>query len=284
MSSVGTDVRVRAAEALGQCHDARAVPALMTALNTTSGREYGLRCTAAAALANLGDRQAVPALIEALKRTGVNGEGPEVVTIIKALGTLRDPQAVPILLEQFHSFKDITHTNVTEVPEEAGKALALIGGPEIVPAVVAKLSDPDVDMRRVAARTLGRLLEAGDPKALAALQQALSNDDWGTRMEAVAALKAGGATAMPALIGALKDPAGAVGGAAAESLSAAGPAAVPALIAALKSPTLAVRASAAKSLGAIGDERAKEPLRAATGDQEKWVRDESERALREHGW
>jgi HEAT repeat protein len=89
---------------------------------------------------------------------------------------------------------------------------------------------------------------------------------------------------MPALIGALTDPAGAVGGAAAEALAGSGPAAVPALIDALKSPAVAVRASAAKSLGAIGDERAKEPLRAAANDPEKWVRDEAGRALREHGW
>ncbi len=254
MRSVGTDVRTEAAQALGQSGDKRAVPALISALNTAGGGSYGLRCAAAAALGSLGDRQAVPALIEALKRTGVNGEGPEVVTIIQALGKLRDPAAVPILLERFHSFKDITHTNVNEVPEEAGKALALIGGPEIVPAVVAKLSDPDPNMRSIAARTLGKLAEARDPKALPALEKCLSNDAWAVRMYA------------------------------AEGLVAGGPAAVPLLIAALKDKTPAVRKAAADSLGKIGDERAREPLRAAAKDDNAMARGAITDALRKHGW
>jgi HEAT repeat protein len=250
----GVDVRVEAARALGQSGDRRAVPALIAVMATTNGSDYGLRCAAAEALGNLGDKEAVPALIDALKRTGINGQGPEVVTIILALGKLRDRQAVPILLERFHSFKDVTHTNVTEVPEAAGQALARIGGPEIVPAVVERLSDPDPEMRQVATRTLGRLAQAGQPGAMAALMQCLKNPEWTVRFNAAEALKAGGAEAVPALIEALKD------------------------------QMAGVRKAAVESLGKIGDARAKDALQAAAKDESEWVRLAATQALKKNGW
>jgi HEAT repeat protein len=255
-STSGSDdgLRRAAAEALGNLGDKEAVPALIQAVDRVRGADYGDPCAAAEALGKLGDKEAVPALIEALERGGPNGEGPAVVNIIVALGKLRDPGAVPVLLERFHSFKGSTRTNVTEVPEAAGQALAAIGGPEIVAAVVAKLSDSDPEMRQVATRTLGPLAQAGQPGAMAALMECLKNPEWTVRYNAAEALGRAGAAAVPALIGTLKD----------------------------KDP--AVRATAARSLGNIGDERAKEPLRAAAKDENEGVRLAATQALKQRGW
>jgi beta-lactamase regulating signal transducer with metallopeptidase domain len=87
LKSPSPRVRERAANALGELEDSRAVPAL---IETLKDENAGVREHTASALRDLGDRQAVPALIEALK------DEDAVVRehVATALGVLGDKRAV----------------------------------------------------------------------------------------------------------------------------------------------------------------------------------------------
>jgi beta-lactamase regulating signal transducer with metallopeptidase domain len=99
LKSPSARVRERAAAALGELGDHRAVPALIEALRD---EDAGVREHAATALRELGDRQAVPALIETL--------GDEYAVVREhaatALGILGDKRAVQPLTDALQKEQD----------------------------------------------------------------------------------------------------------------------------------------------------------------------------------
>ena len=98
---------------------------------------------------------------------------------------------------------------------------------------------------------------------------------------AVALARIGDARAVEPLITTLSDPTGGVCTAAVEALVEIGVPAVEPLVAALigPNPGWSVRKAAVETLGKIGDARAVEPLVAALGDQDEFVRRDASEAL-----
>ena len=145
----GNEARRRAALALGQSGDARALAPLVAALHDDAERY--LPMAAAIALGALRMGEAVPALVEALQ----------------------DP------------------TN--QYGATAWEALVLIGQastPALATALAAGPTGPvgATSQRRLAARALGRLGQAGDARTLEPLRAALHDADPLVRWEAVSAL------------------------------------------------------------------------------------------------
>lgn len=141
--------------------------------------------------------------------------------------------------------------------------------------VVARLADPDPDVRFQFAHVLGKL---GDPTVVADLAPLLSDQD--TRVAAKAAQSLGtlggpdAATALVASLGRAPEPEAVV-----SALGAVGRAAVAPLLEALQDDDATLRARAAEALGFIGDEGAASALAVALADSSDLVRYEALVAL-----
>jgi HEAT repeat protein len=173
----------------------------------------------------------------------------------------------------------------------ATEALVRIGK-NAVPALVAALEDPDSNVRRHAARALGKIGEARAVKPLAA---ALRDGHEEVRREAAQALREiGDVVAVTSLIEALRDREAHVRCFAVDSLigtlrnvrrftpdalAELGGSGVEALTAALRDPASTVRCGAANALGEIHDARALEPLIQALNDPDPHVREAAVRSL-----
>ena len=282
--------RERAAAALGDIGDPRAVEPLIVALGNP-GNHASARSAAAEALGKLRDERAVQPLITALRGT----RPPRVRSAAaKALGKIGDPRAVEPLLAAHHEVGDLAldalaqigpcaveplaaalHDSQAATRLCAVRALENIGGPRTVEALTAALHDESTAVRKVAVRALGQV---GDPRAVAPLVAALDDDDYavssvaeeiwqasGVRSQRAAeGLEALGDAAVQPLIAALSGKHWQTRRASAEALGQFGGAGVvEALIAALTDEELQVRQAAAAALGRMGDARAVEPLIAA---------------------
>ena len=162
---------------------------------------------------------------------------------------------------------------------EALRSLRVIGpqAKEAIPALIAALKDPDVDMRRMAAMALGNI--GGDPNSVAALAAMLTEDHEGNAdLRAAAAYALAGMgpqakAALPALIVALHDRSVVVRAAAVHplvSLACAGAsvdirAAVPHLLQWFDDSDLNIRQQAVSALLAIGMETEKAAPRLKSG-------------------
>jgi HEAT repeat protein len=275
---------------------------------------------------------AVDPLIEAL----AEGEAERSHDAAQALGRIGAPAV--------EALSGLLGSNDDEIRRRAIEALAQIGTPSVVhPLLVARdrnpvaaldvaralrialervgpeaileadvLSDPDVGVRRGAARSLGKagntravepltttlfedeevairreaadaLGQIGGEQAIAALTGALEGEIW--ESAAFNLCRIGGPSAIDALVTLLRE-----GSPAARAWTARGlgdtkdARAVDALITALEDREEQVRASAAVSLGSIGDTRAIEPLVAALEDTRKKVREQAAAALERLGW
>jgi HEAT repeat protein/beta-lactamase regulating signal transducer with metallopeptidase domain len=173
LSDANVDVRLAAAQSLGQIEDSVAVAALSNALrNDTDAR---VRKMAAWALGQIEDGQAVPALTHALK----NDRAVEVRrTAVWALGQIEEASAVSAL-------SDAIADSDAEVRSLAVWALGQIEDDHAVPALVNVLKSGDVEMRRQAAWALGQI---EDEKAVPGLAAALRDSDAKVREQAVWAL------------------------------------------------------------------------------------------------
>ncbi len=132
----------------------------------------------------------------------------------------------------------------------AARALAAIGTPEAITALIAALDDPDPDVRACA-------------------------------VVGLAGLRA--PEAVDALVARLSDPSAYVARLAADALARIGTPAVPALIAALEKGDVAARAGAARALWAIRPEEAIPALCAALDDPSALVAYYAEDALEQMG-
>ena len=295
------DVRLGAAEALGELGDPKAVGPLLALLQDEDGH---VRREAAEALGALGDPSAVEPLITLLR-----DEDEDVRRkAAEALGELGDPSAVEPLLA-------LLQDEDGHVRREAAEALGALGDPSAVEPLITLLRDEDEDVRWRAAEALGEL---GDPKAVGPLLALLQDEDGHVRREAAEALGAlGDPSAVEPLLGLLRDEhedehlrmaaasaLQALGGSGSvEALLAllryrgpgmilqAGwlffqfgdPSAVEPLIALLRDEDEYVRWRAAEALGALGDPSAVEPLITLLRDEDEYVRREAAEALGELG-
>jgi HEAT repeat protein len=175
------------------------------------------------------------------------------------------PEALPALPALAHTLGDPDRF----IRWSAIRTLGKLGPPAAgwaVPGLTHLLHDPDVDLRKAAAAALARLNSpqhagAADPSRLDAIPDALlhslEDQDAGTRVAALQALRSlhvDSRPALPVLLRALADPDAHVREAAAQTLGAFGPSArdaVDELRLTLKDPDTAVRHAASAALLSI---------------------------------
>jgi HEAT repeat protein len=182
------DERVRraAVEHLPYLDDARALPALLRALE--GDEAPGVRAAAARALAQADPERALPALLGVLH----NGDAWVRYFAAQSLGRLGRPEAVEPLARLADS------DPAPPVRIAAVEALGRCGGPRSL-AVLAPLSaSADIDLARAALAALGRL---DDRAALPPLLAALESPDPQRRIHTLEAL---GASAFPEALDAIR--------------------------------------------------------------------------------
>jgi HEAT repeat protein/beta-lactamase regulating signal transducer with metallopeptidase domain len=141
-----SDARVRelVAWALGEIEDPRAGPGLAAAL---ADAEPAVRRTAIWALGEIELQSAPAALIEALRDEDMRVRR----LAVRALAEIEDPAAVPGLAEFFRAADADAETRRLVI-----RALAEIHDPAAYQLLVEALNDEDPEIRRAAARALGR--------------------------------------------------------------------------------------------------------------------------------
>lgn len=170
--------QVAAVDALGAIGDARAVSTL-AALAAADGVEPFVAGKAVVALGRIGDPKAVPVVLRALfeERRGV----PLFREASAATVAMGRPMAAPLLavLEgrdaEFAAWAASRGVPAGAVYAKAGQLLGDVGGPDAVPALLAKLAYRDADpemqlvVRALAAESLGRLRAREAVRALSEL-------------------------------------------------------------------------------------------------------------------
>lgn len=147
-----SDVRRRAAEALGKTKSDTAVQLLINALN---GKYYDVRERETDALGNIKSDTAVQLLIKALK-----GENLGVrQNAAKALGNIKSDTAVQPLI---NALKD----EGPYVREGAARALGNIKSDTAVQPLINALKDEDSDVQWIAAKALGKICTTKNKKQL----------------------------------------------------------------------------------------------------------------------
>ncbi|MEX2720691.1 MAG: HEAT repeat domain-containing protein, partial [Candidatus Wukongarchaeota archaeon] len=197
-------------------------------------RDQDVRRYAALTLGEIGDAKAVEPLIQALKEEN-KGIRWNAVGALDKLGWKPED--------------DIEKALYLIAKEEWDK-LVRLGEPAVEPLIQA-LKDKDINVRRGAAETLGKI---GDARAVEPLTQSLKDGDKDVRRNSTRALGKIGEPAVEPLMMALKD------------------------------KDVDVRKRAAETLGEIGDARAVEPLTQALKDEDGDVRWNAVGALDKLGW
>lgn len=166
-------MRATAAEALGEMKSPRTGAALVGAL---TDRSASVREAAVRSLSDLRERSAIPAL-EGLV---VNDPDPDIRRA--AAGALGDFSAA-------RSLDPLTRALADRDPDVQRDAAEAIGNLEDISkaptALVRASTSPDLELRRRATRTLGKI---GDPATLQALTDRLTDDDKDVRLAAVEGL------------------------------------------------------------------------------------------------
>ena len=241
LTDANAEVRLAAAQALGELDDPRAIEALSQALRTDA--DPRVRETAAWALGEIESPTAVPALIAALRAEKVATVRDR---IVRALGEIEDARAVDAI-------GDALRDESVAVRRTAIWALGEIESADAVPALMPFLKDDDVEVRKQAAWALG---EIESPNAVDALSAAIRDADVNVREMVVWALgEIESGRAAPALAAAMKDEQPVVRRKAAWALGEIDDlrSAPPALIEALRDSDREVRETAAHAVGELGD-------------------------------
>ncbi|MFC1844243.1 HEAT repeat domain-containing protein [Thermodesulfobacteriota bacterium] len=163
-------VRLKAANALGEIKDARAVDPLIAILNDT---DPVVRASAVRALGEIKDARAVDPLIGIL-----NDTDPDVrASAVQALSNIKDARAVDPLIGALKSY-------YPQVRRNAVSGLYMIGTPA-VDSLIFALKDNNYNVRMNAANALG---EIKDARAVNPLIAILKDTDPDVRASAVRAL------------------------------------------------------------------------------------------------
>jgi HEAT repeat protein/energy-coupling factor transporter ATP-binding protein EcfA2 len=256
--SEDSDVRCRAADALGEIGGEQAIAGLIEALKD---QDFDVSWRAAEALGEIGGEQAVPGLIEASKDEDSFARRSAAV----ALGEIGGEQAVAVLIEASKDQSSFVRSPVAE-------ALGKIGGEQAVAVLIEASKDQDSDVSSRAASALGKI---GGEQAVAVLIEALKDEYSDVRGRAASALgEIGGEQAVAVLIEASKDEEDSgVRWRAAEALGEiGGEQAVAVLIETLKDQYIHVGSHAAEALDLMKIESLTKGLQAATSHQNGFVR------------
>jgi HEAT repeat protein/beta-lactamase regulating signal transducer with metallopeptidase domain len=219
LSDPDANVRMAAANSLGQLEDPRAIPALIAASRDSNAQ---VRSAAFDALTNFEDPRVVEPMIAALKDPDADVRQRAAQT----LGSLQDKRALqPLMAALADSSADVRQAAAQSLgelqdPAAAGALAGALKDPKAdvrqaaaqslgefelrvaPPALIAALKDADPDVRQAAAQSLG---EIQDPAAVPALQSSLGDANADVREGAVRALiEISDSTAISALISALK--------------------------------------------------------------------------------
>ncbi|MGH7658798.1 MAG: HEAT repeat domain-containing protein, partial [Gemmatimonadales bacterium] len=154
--------RAFAAELLGRVGNAKAVPALLEAVQSTRTEDSDVREISLRALARIADPRAVGPLVEALKEAEV-WLAPRIADILARHGSMVVEPMVEFLEER------------SQHPARAWAAniLGEVGATRAFPALVRALDDLDDEVRAKSASSLGRL---GDQRAVTYLLDHLLTD------------------------------------------------------------------------------------------------------------
>lgn len=185
------NVRVKAADALGEIGDERAVVSLIKALEDNY---IDVEKGAAAALAKIGDVRAIEPLIEGL----TNPVAINVSAAASALVKIGEPAVEPLIrallirvLEGSKwSYRSHGRGKIVDV-------LGKIGGARAIESLIQVLKDNDSGVQASAASALG---EIGDARAIEPLIQALNISYFGVQASAVSALVKIGEPAVEPLV------------------------------------------------------------------------------------
>ena len=286
------DVRLEAAEALGQRDDARAVDALIAALRDN---DPTVRAQAALSLGELGAPRAIGPLKAALRDEFILVS----TQAVTALAKIKTPQAVdPLLL--------LVRDMASPLCAPAAEALGLTGDARAVPFLLAAMNAHDPGVRQAAARGAVAFVNGRQPVADALLAQ-LKDADEGVRCAAIDLLTEhevpGAATALIAIakdpsatvrlnalralvlmpapeaadvfLGALRDPDAEIRATAIQGImrkAPIDPRAIPDLLTLAKDPEASVRRQAVKALGRCETPEAIEAVSAALRDADNEVK------------
>ena len=254
-----------ASEVLGSIGDIRAIGPLIEALDLPDGRNVGNR--GKEALVRIGN-PAVKLLDTALRNGKVG-----CADILVRIGTM---EAINALL---HALEDENEV----VRRVSAESLAKIGDKRAVDTLIDSLNSQNAHIRKSIVEALGKI---SDVRVIEPLIDALGDSDIEVQRTAEIVLNSFQTPieAIALLISLSNNKKQKVRYFAASALCNAGIHAVDALIDALRDKDENVRKAVARALGSIGDKRAVEPLRAVVlGDQDIWVRRESENALKKLG-
>jgi len=230
LSDKAVMARVNAAVALGTIHDIKAVPALCGALKDP---ESMVRLHAAESLGLLGDKRAIEPLSELLQDTE-RGVTDAAASALQKIGLPTDPAS---------------QAKFAIARADWNRAIAL--GAVAVDPLIESLDNPNTDVRRNAAKSLGVI---GDPRAIQPLLNALADEEWFVRESAAWSL---GHISDPSisniLVAALRDQRAIVRESAAKALAElSDPQAISALVEALHDDEYAVAEAAAEALSNVG--------------------------------
>jgi HEAT repeat protein len=172
-------VRLRAADTLGEIGDARAVDPLIRSLKEDSNSL--VKGSAARALGTIGDVKAVEPLIDSLNIKSTHSDCDLSEDIAIALGRIRDRRAVDPLIKCLQDYRN----GFEFLRRAAAEALGKIGDKRAVEPLIEALKDGCPSVRSYTAWALG---EIEDKKATDPLINALRDEDEGVRTYAVLAL------------------------------------------------------------------------------------------------
>jgi len=240
LNSTDTQLKKRAAEALGKLGNASAVKPLLTSLNDT---DTTVRQSVIIALGQIGDARALESLTKALedKHDAIR------VSAVDALIQCGENAVEPLI-------KALRQSSA-QVRQKAARALGGLKSPNALESLITALGDSEVAVRQNAVSALG---EIGDTSAIVPLAEII-NENYVPKMSinAVDAIrKIGGEPAVRTLIKILGHKNDSVRKRAAEALVHIGTVAVEPLIQSLESENLTARLQAIEVLSQIGDTRA----------------------------
>ncbi|NET43386.1 HEAT repeat domain-containing protein [Okeania sp. SIO2B3] len=153
-----SNVRMRAADALGKIGSETAIPELIKLLEDS---DYSVRHSAAEALGKIGSETAIPELIKLLENSdsGVRHSAAE------ALGEINSETAIPELIK-------LLENSDSGVRHSAAEALGEINSETAIPELIKLLENSDSGVRETVANTLG---EIGEETVIFELTKLLEN-------------------------------------------------------------------------------------------------------------